>query len=142
MHLPTILVAVALLLPWSIYAIDADVELGRQWAKCSKEAQLLQVVSKNPTQVDALRKTAALFHAYAIAAAGESVASQERDNIEATFLQGASQEDAARKTEFLRTFYQQAEEASKTCTGSFSQHGQRFKGRVQELLQRPMQPKT
>ena len=130
---------VATLAAVSCYASETDVELGKQWAKCSTQADIFQTLSKNTEEIERWKKTSAMLHIYAIAAAGKEVVRSERANIKAAFYKGAFEEDVTKRAAYLNAFYAQAQTDLKFCSGSYVQNQTRFKAKVHKILERSKQ---
>ena len=120
----------------SCYASEVDIELGKQWAKCSTQADIFQTLSKSAEEAERLKKTSNLLHIYAIAAAGKEVVRSERADTKAAFYKGIIEDDVAKRAVYLKAFYAQAQTDLKTCSGSFVQNQTRFKTNVHEILER------
>lgn len=131
-----ILAISVLLAATSSYASDADISLGRQWAKCSQQAKILLKITKNTEEAKNLKKAGALFRIYADAALGSSDFLAEREKTEAAFLHGISVDSKANTSAHLANFYKQAKSDAKICSASLSQHGSKFDGEVDRLLKR------
>jgi len=131
-----ILTIAVLLTATSCYASDADITLGRQWAKCSQQAKILQKLTKDTEEAKTLKKAGALFRIYADAALGSSDSLVEREKTEAAFLHGISVDSKANSAAHLANFYKQAKADAEICSASLTQHGSKFEGEVDRLLKR------
>ncbi|MGH8491989.1 MAG: hypothetical protein ACRERR_02615 [Moraxellaceae bacterium] len=120
----------------SSYAIEADILVGRQWAKCSQQAKILRRLSKDPVEAKTLKRAGAFYRIYADAALGSSASLTERENTEALFLRGIAVGDKVKTAAHVANFYRQAKADAKACSASFAQHGSRFDSEVHQLLKR------
>ena len=136
MKAPKFLALIVALTTLPSYADQADVQLGRQWAKCSQQAKILQRLSKDADESKKLKKVSALLRIYSEAAAGKSASLAEESKTEAEFIHRVPLESPAKVAVFAKAFTQQAQVDAKVCSDSFEKHGSRFDEEVRQILKR------
>lgn len=115
-------------------ANEADVALGRQWARCAQKAKLFRMSTKDAEQVKKWREITAVHHIYAAAAMGREAAQAEMLKIEADFATRMPLTDKGTATAYLLNYSKQAAADIDTCVASLGQHSSRFDTKVDQLL--------
>lgn len=117
-------------------ANDVDVRLGRQWAKCSAQAGIIQKIYEKRGRVEAaekMKEISDVLYIYATVAAGSGAIESERLSAEMEFIRSPVDQDTAKMKIAAISLFKRMQMELSDCSLSLSANGDRFERKIEEL---------